>query len=558
MNNKTTSTNRNLYFSLLLPLFISACGGDGGGGGSSAPNISSTSPADNTSEVARNSNITATFNEDILNTSVDTTSFTLAKSGVDNTAGSVSFDGENNVASFTPDSPFANLANYTATLNTAIIDLSGNALASNYNWSFTTADGAWGSAVPIETDNASSASRPQIAVNKTGQAVAVWVHDVDGAGGISLRASRYTPGSGWGNAEQIAADGISTTRGPQIAIDSKGNATAIWVQNEGSIRNIWSNHFTPDTGWEGTERIEIAAGVGNAFTPTIVANDDGVMIAAWYRNESNPSGQPFYIWTNRLTPETGWGVAEQISNDGLFPSIVIANNGTAMITWTASVASNTDPLFHYSKQFTPANGWDSTATLIDSGQDVSFSRELELDKDNNPVALLNSRTALWLKRYSEVNGWGAAEPIIISDTATQVLTAKFSIDSQDNILAVWQERNGSSLQNLWANSFIPGTGWGTAELIEIKDERDVEAQQLVVDGSGNGIVLWQQSDGTRKNIWGNRFSKGTGWGTAKLIEIENGGGAERVQIGIDSNGNAQAVWQQFDGARTSIRTNRFE
>jgi len=412
--------------------------------------------------------------------------------------------------------------------------------------------------VPIETDNASSASRPQIAVNKTGQAVAVWVHDVDGAGGISLRASRYTPGSGWGNAEQIAADGISTTRGPQIAIDSKGNATAIWVQNEGAIFNIWSNHFTPDTGWEGAERIEIATGVGNAFTPKIVANDDGVMIAAWYRNEANPSGQPFFIWTNRFTPQTGWGVAEQISNDGIFPGIVIANNGTAMITWTASVSSNTDPLFHYSKQFTPANGWDSTAKLIDSGQDAFFDREPALDKDDNPVVLIRSRTALWLKRYSEANGWGAAEPITISDTATQVLLAKFSIDSEDNILAVWQERNGSSLQNLWANSFIPGTGWGTAELIEIKDERDVEAQQLVVDSSGNGIVLWQQSDGTRKNIWGNRFSKGAGWGTAKLIEIENGGDARRVQVGIDSNGNAQAVWQQSDGARTSIRTNRFE
>jgi hypothetical protein len=213
MKNKTTSTNRNLYFSLLLPLFISACGG--GGGGSSAPGVSSTSPADNASEVARNSNITATFNEDILNTSVDAISFTLAQSGVDNTAGSVSFDGENNVASFTPDSPLANLANYTATLSTAIIDLSGNALESNYNWSFTTADGAWGSAVPIETDNASNARRPQIAVNKTGQAVAVWVHDVDGAGGISLRASRYTPGSGWGNAEQKAADGISITGGSE-------------------------------------------------------------------------------------------------------------------------------------------------------------------------------------------------------------------------------------------------------------------------------------------------------------------------------------------------------
>jgi hypothetical protein len=72
--------------------------------------------------VARNSTATATFNEDMFAKTVDATSFTLAKSGAID--GAVTFEGSTNVATFTPGSELAILATYTATLSTAITDLS--------------------------------------------------------------------------------------------------------------------------------------------------------------------------------------------------------------------------------------------------------------------------------------------------------------------------------------------------------------------------------------------------------------------------------------------------
>jgi hypothetical protein len=67
-------------------------------------------------------------------------SFTLAKSGA--TDGTVTYEGNNNVATFTLGSELDILATYTATLGTAITDLSGNPLAADYSWSFTTSGGA--------------------------------------------------------------------------------------------------------------------------------------------------------------------------------------------------------------------------------------------------------------------------------------------------------------------------------------------------------------------------------------------------------------------------------
>ena len=227
-----------------ITLLLSGCGGGGGSNAdTTAPTISSTSPAGNATGVARNATFTATFDEDIFAVSVDTASFTLAKSGSGNTPGTVSFDGLNNVASLTPDNALAILTTYTATLTTDITDLSGNALAADFNWSFTTEDGIWGSATLIEIDNAGSVSSPQIAIGNNDNALAVW-QQFDGTR-YNIWANRFD-GSSWGSATLIETDNAGNAETPQIAIGNNGNALAVWEQYDGTrnnIWNIWANRF---------------------------------------------------------------------------------------------------------------------------------------------------------------------------------------------------------------------------------------------------------------------------------------------------------------------------
>ena len=99
--------------------------------------------------------------------------------------------------------------------------------------------------------------------------------------------------------------------------------------------------------------------------------------------------------------------------------------------------------------------------------------------------------------------------------------------------------------------------WSIAALIETDNTGDAGTPQIAFDSSGNAMAVWTQSDGTRANIWANRYSAGTGWGTAALIETSNAGNAYNVQIAFDSSGNAMAVWQQSDGTRDNIWVNRF-
>jgi len=99
------------------------------------PQVVSTTPTNNATGVAINGAVTAVFSEALDCTTVTASSFTL--NGGAPVAGGVNCTGT--TVTFTPSSDLANDTSHTATLTTAITDVAGNPLASNYVWSFTTA-----------------------------------------------------------------------------------------------------------------------------------------------------------------------------------------------------------------------------------------------------------------------------------------------------------------------------------------------------------------------------------------------------------------------------------
>jgi hypothetical protein len=107
-----------------------------------APTVIATVPASGATLVPTNSNVTATFSKAMDPSTITATgAFTLDVFGVGGAAvpGTVQYAGT--IATFTPTSPLAAATEYTATITTATKDLTGNALAANYVWSFTTGAG---------------------------------------------------------------------------------------------------------------------------------------------------------------------------------------------------------------------------------------------------------------------------------------------------------------------------------------------------------------------------------------------------------------------------------
>jgi hypothetical protein len=162
-------------------------------------------------------------------------------------------------------------------------------------------------------------------------------------------------------------------------------------------------------------------------------------------------------------------------------------------------------------------------------------------------------------RYSaQSRQWGTAK-LIGSDSAGDAYSPQIAVDAMGNALAVWHQLDGPHY-NIKANRYSAQSGtWGMAQLIESDNTGHAEYPQVAVDDSGNAFVVWEQFDGTRFSIYANRYSAQSGtWGTAQLIESDNAGDAEYPQIAVDASGNAFAVWQQYDGTCRNIYVNRFE
>jgi len=108
-----------------------------------APAVSTVSPANGAAGVSANTTVTATFSEAVNSSTVTASTFQLRDAGNNLVTATVSTS--SNQITLTPLSALTASTTYTVTITggaSGVKDLAGNALASNYGWSFTTAAGA--------------------------------------------------------------------------------------------------------------------------------------------------------------------------------------------------------------------------------------------------------------------------------------------------------------------------------------------------------------------------------------------------------------------------------
>ena len=131
------------------------------------PTVISQTPPNGTAGVCPNSVVTATFSEAMNPATITASTFTLQGPGTTAVAGVVTYNAS--TATFTPSSALALNTLYTATITTGAQDLSGNALASNFVWSFTTSTTACAppAVISVAPPNAATGICPNTLVSAT-------------------------------------------------------------------------------------------------------------------------------------------------------------------------------------------------------------------------------------------------------------------------------------------------------------------------------------------------------------------------------------------------------
>ena len=131
------------WAAFLSAAFLSGCGDSDNvnvGGttpDASVPTVSSTNPGDAAADVAINRKITATFSEPMDAATMTAATFTLLQ-GTSPVSGTVTYAAAAATVTFAPAGDLAPSVPFTATITTGVKDPSGNALAVNKSWTFTT------------------------------------------------------------------------------------------------------------------------------------------------------------------------------------------------------------------------------------------------------------------------------------------------------------------------------------------------------------------------------------------------------------------------------------
>ena len=135
-NNYTTC-----FIAFLLLIIGAGCSDPdkAGNPGTTPPTVISVEPPNGSAGVCPNTIVTATFSKAMNPATINDTTFLLAGPGTTAVAGVVTYDAPSKTATFTPSTALAiPTVLYTATITTGATDTFGNALASDFVWTFTT------------------------------------------------------------------------------------------------------------------------------------------------------------------------------------------------------------------------------------------------------------------------------------------------------------------------------------------------------------------------------------------------------------------------------------
>ncbi len=344
-----------------------------------APTLVSRVPANGTTNVFLTDEISATFNEPLLPSSVNTGSAQL-KIGTNVVFSTPSLNAVGTKITIVP----TILPTLTATIDmvfTGLTDRAGNvAVIPNSNFvapDWNLLDGI------LDIAANQSAVRPSIAIDSSGNPIVAW-DEFDGTS-HNIYVKKLV-GNTWTQLGTTFLD-ANTNRNaysPSIAIDSSGNPIVAWHEFDGTSSNIYVKKLVGNT-WTlvGTTFLDANTNQ-DASNPSIAIDSSGNPIVAWKESDGTSSN----IYVKKLVGNT-WTLVgttfldANTNRDAYSPSIAIDSNGNPIVVWSESDGTSNNI---YVKKLV-GNTWTLVGTTfldVNTNQGA-FSPSIAIDSSGNPI-----------------------------------------------------------------------------------------------------------------------------------------------------------------------------
>ena len=184
---------------------------------------------------------------------------------------------------------------------------------------------------------------PQVVVDGSGNVISVWTRS-DGTN-LRIQSANRTASGPWSAAQTLSDPGQNASS-PQIAVDPSGNAVAVWTRNDGTNGRIQAS-YRPAGGSFGTPATISDPG-GDASAPHVSMDNSGRAVIAWARDDkSNPGVCCLRVQSSIRQAGAGgtYGTTQTLSapGDTVFDVNVAAGpnvDSNAAVVWTRTDGAN--------------------------------------------------------------------------------------------------------------------------------------------------------------------------------------------------------------------------
>ena len=356
---------------------------------------------------------------------------------------------------------------------------------------------AWSAAedVSLPLANAESA---QVAVDATGLATAVWDR-YDGSNYI-VQSSTSLDGGPWSTPVDLSATGQNSIL-PQVTVDATGTATAVWVRNTGSGSIIQSSTRPSGGSWSTPE--DLSASGQNAFNPQVTVDATGTAIAVWSRS----NGSNTIIQASTRPSGGSWSTPVGLSEtgqDATNPQVTVDATGTAIAVWSRSNGTNT--IIQASTRPSGVSWTTPADNLSAVGQDAS-APQVTVDATGTAIAVWSrsNGTNTIIQSSTRASGGSWMTPEDLSEPLGSAIQPQVTVDPTGLATAVWNRNDGSN--NIIQSSMRPSDGsWSTPADNLSLPLQDASAPQIAAGASGRVVVVWEQGNGSNTIIQSKSFA----------------------------------------------------
>ncbi|MCX6355073.1 MAG: hypothetical protein NTZ78_09255 [Candidatus Aureabacteria bacterium] len=238
-------------------------------------------------------------------------------------------------------------------------------------------------------------------------------------------------------------------------------------------------------------------------------------------------------WTGTMAIDAGTG------ENAYDPQITVNKSGNG-IAW-----------FHHGGEYSNyriyANCWNGTAwtgaTVIDAGpSDYTPDLQIAINESGEGIACFlpwHDESCRLYANFWNGTAWTGAVPIDLG-TDSHNRYEQIAVDGRGNGIAVFTQSN-----RVYANRW-DGIAWTGPTVIDAGTGHDIDYPQIAIDGSGKGIAVFAQRDGSKSfRVYSNRWD-GTAWTGPTVIDAGTGENEFDPHIAVNESGKGIA-WFNHGG-----------